>query len=305
MLQRPQSTLIHTPQNLQYHAPVHHALGALHASRQQFPVPFSIEDPQLGNTDRNKVGGGHDLGTTIIAVSYEGGVILAADSRTSTGTYVVNRVTNKLTKLLDNVYCCRSGSAADTQAFAEMVSRWMRQHALDTNTEGTCAVKSVASIFKSMCYNYRNQIQAGIIVGGYDPINGGTVFNIPLGGAMIQSNYAMGGSGSIFLYAWMDQNYKPNMTEGQCLQLVREAVSHALSRDGSSGGLVRTITIDKNGSRHTTLPWKNIPYRLEADLQFKELCKQNAPIGPSAKTEKNQQDSIEEQAQGQRPVRQD
>merc|ERR1712000_217294 len=84
---------------------------------------------------------------------------------------------------------------------------------------------------------------------------------------------------------------RPGMTEDQCLRLVREAVSHALSRDGSSGGLVRTITIDKNGSRHTTLPWKNIPYRIEADVQFKDLAKQNAPTGPSAKTEPNQQDS--------------
>ena len=47
-----------------------------------------------------------------MAVAFEGGVILGADSRTSTGTYVANRVSDKLTPLHDYIYCCRSGSAA-------------------------------------------------------------------------------------------------------------------------------------------------------------------------------------------------
>ena len=35
--------------------------------------------------------------------------------------YVVNRVTDKLTPVTDKIFCCRSGSAADTQAIADMV----------------------------------------------------------------------------------------------------------------------------------------------------------------------------------------
>ena len=53
--------------------------------------------------------------TTIMAACYKDGVVLGADSRTSTGSYVANRVTDKLTKLTDRIYVCRSGSAADTQ----------------------------------------------------------------------------------------------------------------------------------------------------------------------------------------------
>jgi 20S proteasome alpha/beta subunit len=36
------------------------------------------------------------MGTTILAVSYKGGVILGADSRTSTGSYIANRVADKV-----------------------------------------------------------------------------------------------------------------------------------------------------------------------------------------------------------------
>lgn len=66
-----------------------------------------------------------------MAVQFDGGVILGADSRTTTGSYIANRVTDKLTPLFENtagggaIYCCRSGSAADTQALADIVRYYM------------------------------------------------------------------------------------------------------------------------------------------------------------------------------------
>jgi 20S proteasome subunit beta 1 len=57
-----------------------------------------------------------------MAVQFEGGVILGADSRTTTGAYIANRVTDKLTPVHELIYCCRSGSAADTQAISGIVS---------------------------------------------------------------------------------------------------------------------------------------------------------------------------------------
>lgn len=70
------------------------------------PRPPSLADPP-------------HTGTTIVAVSYDGGVVIGADSRVSTGTYVSNRASDKITPLTDGVYLLRSGSAADTQAVAD------------------------------------------------------------------------------------------------------------------------------------------------------------------------------------------
>lgn len=57
-----------------------------------------------------------------MAVKFNGGVILGADSRTTMGSYISNRVTDKLTPVHDRIYCCRSGSAADTQAIADIIA---------------------------------------------------------------------------------------------------------------------------------------------------------------------------------------
>lgn len=63
-----------------------------------------------------------------MAAEFDGGVVIGADSRTTTGAYIANRVTDKLTRVTDHIYCCRSGSAADTQAIADIVSYHLGFH---------------------------------------------------------------------------------------------------------------------------------------------------------------------------------
>ena len=74
------------------------------------------------HVDMNHLKSGEvNLGTSIMAINFKDGVILGADSRTTTGAYIANRVTDKLTQVHDTIWCCRSGSAADTQAVADIV----------------------------------------------------------------------------------------------------------------------------------------------------------------------------------------
>jgi 20S proteasome subunit beta 1 len=63
-----------------------------------------------------------------MAVTFDGGVVLGADSRTSTGSYVANRVSDKIVPIHDYVWACRSGSAADTQAVSDYVKYYINSH---------------------------------------------------------------------------------------------------------------------------------------------------------------------------------
>ena len=105
--------------------------------------------------------------TTIIAASYDGGVVLGADSRTTTGNYIANRVTDKITPLADNVYICRSGSAADTQAISAYVQWYLQQHAMDLDRHVT--VKTAAKLAQTMVYQNKVSISTGIIIADLSP----------------------------------------------------------------------------------------------------------------------------------------
>merc|ERR1719161_494001 len=85
-------------------------------------------------------------GTTIMAVAYNGGVVLGADTRTSTGDYVANRASRKISKVHDKIFVCRCGSAADTQALTGFVQHYLGQHAVELVKLPT--VNTAANLFK-------------------------------------------------------------------------------------------------------------------------------------------------------------
>ncbi|ORZ38718.1 proteasome subunit beta type-6 [Catenaria anguillulae PL171] len=182
-----------------------------------------------------------NLGTTIMAVEFKGGVVIGADSRTTTGSYIANRVTDKLTMVHDRVYCCRSGSAADTQAVADIVHYYCQMYSVQ-NGEAP-PVKVVASMFQDICYQNKDNLMAGIICAGWDKHNGGTVYSIPLGGSLHRQPFAIGGSGSSYIYGYCDAAYQDGMSAQQCIDFTKNAIALAMSRDGSSGGCIRLAVI--------------------------------------------------------------
>ncbi|WAR13861.1 PSB6-like protein [Mya arenaria] len=196
-------------------------------------------------------------GTTIAAIEFDGGVVIGADSRTTSGAYIANRVTDKLTKVTDYIYCCRSGSAADTQAVADIVNYHLNFYKMEMGEEPL--VRTAASTFRNLCYNNRDGLSAGILVAGWDKRNGGQVYTIPLGGMWTRMPVAIGGSGSTYLYGYVDANYKPGMNKDECLQFIANAISLAINRDGSSGGVIRLACITKDGVERHVLTGDQLP----------------------------------------------
>ncbi|KAK4354072.1 hypothetical protein RND71_026266 [Anisodus tanguticus] len=198
----------------------------------------------------------HSMGTTIIGVTYNGGVVLGADSRTSTGMYVANRASDKITQLTDNVYVCRSGSAADSQIISDYVRYFLHQHTIQLGQPAT--VKVAANLARLLSYNNKDRLQTGMIVGGWDKYEGGKIYGIPLGGTVLEQPFAIGGSGSTYLYGFFDQAWKEGMTQEEAEKLVVTAVSLAIARDGASGGVVRTVTINKDGATRKFYPGNSL-----------------------------------------------
>lgn len=192
-----------------------------------------------------------------MAVEYDGGVVLGADSRTSSGPYVANRVTDKLTQVTDRIFCCRSGSAADTQTVAGIV-RYNLQ-LLSVEMDEAPLVKTAATLFRKYCYEYREQLSAGIICAGWDHRHGGQVYTIPLGGMYLRQPFSIGGSGSTYIYGYCDAHYKEGMTKAECIDFVKNSLALAMSRDGSSGGVIRIACIEKEGVERTIYTGKDIP----------------------------------------------
>ncbi|KAL7425912.1 hypothetical protein ACHAXH_000323, partial [Discostella pseudostelligera] len=161
------------------------------------------------------------MGTTILAVRYNGGVVAGADTRTSVSGYVSNRYAAKLTFVLErdvdsfvvttplsslpssskevesvaatrNIYdastcvICRSGSAADTQKLASLIRSELVSRQLLYRIRGT--VTHVAALLRTLLLHENNSnMSASLICAGYDhELGRGVIYTVGAGGIVLE-----------------------------------------------------------------------------------------------------------------------
>ena len=72
---------------------------------------------------------------------------------------------------------------------------------------------------------------------------------------MHKQSYAIGGSGSTYIYGYCDANWRESMTEADAVEFVKGALQEAINWDGSSGGVIRMVVLTAKGAeRHLYLP---------------------------------------------------
>ena len=189
---------------------------------------------------------------------YDGGVMLAADSRTSSGIYVANRVADKIWPISKNIFALKSGSAADTQFLLQTTKNYISQFAVDYDDKPP--VKVAARILQQYQYEYKDYLSANIILCGVDNLEGPCIYSVGLGGTTLKQNIAMSGSGSTYVFGYIDNNYKPNMTKQEAKDFLRNAVALAMYRDNYSGGTIRMLDITKDSVTRDYIPFDQIKF---------------------------------------------
>ena len=124
-------------------------------------------------------------------------------------------------------------------------------------------VNTAANLFQRLVYENKDQLMAGIIIAGWDPVDGPSVYSIPLGGSLHKRSFAIGGSGSTFIYGYCDAAFHDNMTREEAIDFTKNAVSLAMSRDGSSGGTIRLAIITKDKVERVFIPGDRLPVHWE------------------------------------------
>ena len=126
--------------------------------------------------------------------------------------------------------------------------------------------------------NYENkQLIAASLVAGWDAEEGGQVYGIPIGGTMVREKWTTDGSGSTYIWGYMDSAFREDFKKEEAQQFVIEAVALAMARDGSSGGVIRMHTVDESGAQYRFIQGPEVPLFGE-DLPFVQAPQQGGVV---------------------------
>ncbi|HXW12026.1 MAG TPA: archaeal proteasome endopeptidase complex subunit beta [Nitrososphaeraceae archaeon] len=189
-------------------------------------------------------------GATAVGITYQDGVILAAEKRISYGNFVVNKNTKKIFQITDQVASACAGMVADMQVLTRQVGALAKIRRLETRRD--MATNSVAKLMSVIMFERRYfPLLTQVIVGGVQTTP--EIYTLDPLGSLLPDNYAAVGTGAELALGIIDAEYKKNMSEETSKKLAIKAIRSSIQRDSASGDGIDVLTITKKGIEEESL----------------------------------------------------
>ncbi|MEU6527456.1 proteasome subunit beta [Streptomyces sp. NPDC046924] len=179
-------------------------------------------------------------GTTIVAVSFPGGVVLAGDRRATMGNVIAQR---DIEKVFPADEYSAVGIAGTAGLAVEMVKLFQLELEHFEKVEGTqLSLEGKANRLSTMIRSNLGMAMQGLAVvplfAGYDTDREkGRIFSYDVtGGRSEEQGYAATGSGSVFARSAMKKLFRDDLSETEATTLVVQALYDAADDDSATGG---------------------------------------------------------------------
>ncbi|MFP3990207.1 proteasome subunit beta [Streptomyces sp. E11-3] len=179
-------------------------------------------------------------GTTIVAATFPGGVVLAGDRRATMGNMIAQR---DIEKVFPADEYSAVGIAGTAGLAVEMVKLFQLELEHFEKVEGAqLSLEGKANRLSTMIRSNLGMAMQGLAVvplfAGFDlDRERGRIFSYDVtGGRSEEQGFAATGSGSIFARGSMKKLYREDLTEQQATTLVVQALYDAADDDSATGG---------------------------------------------------------------------
>jgi len=184
-------------------------------------------------------------GTTTLAFKFQGGIIVAVDSRASGGSYIASQTVKKVIEINPYLLGTMAGGAADCQYWERELGR--RCRLFELRNKERISVAAASKILSNMVYDYKGMgLSMGTMITGWDK-TGPALFYVDSDGTRMRGERFSVGSGSTFAYGVLDSGYDYNLSVPDAIELGRRAIYHATHRDAYSGGSVNVFHVKETG----------------------------------------------------------
>jgi 20S proteasome subunit beta 1 len=190
------------------------------------------------------------MGTTLVGLRYKGGVIVASDTRTSSGNFISDRFALKSNQIspsplnFGHIYVERCGDAAHTQMLTRYVYNYLNFHVMELEENANLNLKTVTNLYKNICYSNKDSLSCAFILS-----NGKELSSINTSGAyFFHDLWTSHGSGSAFIDGYLRNHTKANMTFEEAHFVITKSIALAIAADSSSGGCIRVVNIRDDGT---------------------------------------------------------
>jgi len=190
-----------------------------------------------------------DKGTTTLAFVYQGGIIVAVDSRATRGQYVASQNVQKVNEINEYILATIAGGAADCQFWQRNLTIQCRMYEL--RNRHRISVRAASKLIANTCNYYKRYgLSMGMMMMGFDNQKPVLYYVDDEGSRMKASpekpKFSVG-SGSTHAYGILDSYWHWDLTDEQAIDIGARAIYHATYRDSYSGGICQVYHFKPEG----------------------------------------------------------
>nr|ADL27419.1 proteasome subunit beta type [Pheronema raphanus] len=209
------------------------------------PVLFLQQQNLIHNEDPSSPKIEFDHGTTTLAFKYQGGVIVAVDSRATAGSWIASQTCKKVIEINPYLLGTMAGGAADCSYWERRLAQECRLYEL--RNKERISVAAASKVLSNFLYYYKGMgLSVGTMICGWDKKGPGLYYVDSDGTRMTHHMFSVG-SGSVYAYGVLDSGYKWDLSDDEARELGRRSIYHATHRDAYSGGVVNLYHMKETG----------------------------------------------------------
>jgi len=194
-------------------------------------------------------------GTSLVGIACKDGVILGADRRSTAGSIVMNKDSQKINKVNEYIAASYTGSVSDIQLTNKIIAAELRLQELRTKIRPS--VKEAANLLAMIIFkNIRTPAMipsiVGTLIAGFNMDGSAELFTIePAGGVQQVKDYdANFSSGMPYILGLLERKWKKELTVQEAVDLAVDSIKASTQRDVASGNGIDVFSITKDGIKH-------------------------------------------------------
>lgn len=189
-------------------------------------------------------------GATVVGITFDKGVVLAAEKRFTYGKFIMSRTGKKVFSITNRVGAACAGMISDMQMLIRSMQALIKLRELETGKES--APRAVAKLMSILMFENRlTPLITQVIVGGVGERPEIYVLD-PLG-SLIMDEYASVGTGAETAIGVIEAEFRKGMSEEEAKNLAIKAIKMAVRRDAGSGDGADLLIITKEGIKEESV----------------------------------------------------
>ena len=204
--------------------------------------------------------GAVNVGTSVMAIKYKDGIMVAADTAISYGGMRKVKDARRIEKLNDHCVFACSGEMADFQELIKQLNLMNERDEIAQDGASFLAPRDYYNFISNHNYQRRlkmNPLWVSTIVGGYN--NGEPFLGMTdLYGTKVEADYLLTGLSQHYCQVLMQNNWREDMTEADARSVIEDCMRVMFYRDKKSLDNIQISTVTAAGvTMHD-------PYRIDS-----------------------------------------